>query len=67
MEILFGLAEAKKFCESHEDPRVRAVWRWLCEARSKNAQWCDALNKAEEKLKENNRPKTYEEFLEEGS
>lgn len=45
-KTIFGLAEAKEFCESHEDERVRILWKWLCEAKSKNAKWCEALNAA---------------------
>lgn len=56
---LFGYAEAKAFCETHADERVRIIWKWLCEARNKNARWCDAINKAETKIK------TYEDFLDE--
>jgi hypothetical protein len=47
--MVFGFEEAKQFCESHDDPRIKSLWKWLCESRSKNAQWCDALNSEQEK------------------
>jgi hypothetical protein len=53
----FGIIEAKAFCENHEDIRVKLVWKWLCECRSKNAQWCDALEKEKSKVR------SYEDFL----
>lgn len=46
MSETFGYAEAKEFCEAHSDPRVKVLWKWLCECRSKNAMWADALEKA---------------------
>ena len=42
----FGMQEIKEFCENHEDERVRIVYKRLQEARSKNAQWCEALEKS---------------------
>ena len=48
---LFGASEAKEFCEQHEDERVRLVWKWLCECRSKNARWCAALENEKEKVR----------------
>ena len=45
----FGLAEMQQFVEAHSDSRVRAIWRRLVEARSKNARWCEAAAAAEKK------------------
>lgn len=47
----FGYKEIKEFAENHEDERVRIMYRRLCEARSKNAKWCEEV----EKLKEENK------------
>lgn len=45
----FGIPEIKAFAESHEDERVRIMYARLCEARSKNAKWCEALEKLQKK------------------
>lgn len=52
MSETFGIFEAKSFCENHDDERVRVIWKWLVECRSKNAQWCSALAKAELRVNE---------------
>lgn len=48
--MLFGIPEIKEFAENHEDIRVRIIYKKLCEARSKNARWLEALNKANETI-----------------
>lgn len=45
--MLFGLAEMEKFAEESNDPRVKAMWKRLRGALSKNSKWCSALAKAE--------------------
>ncbi len=52
MSEKFGVIEAKEFCEHHEDVRVRLVWKWLCECRSKNARWAEALLKEQRMVNE---------------
>lgn len=42
----FGLPEIKEFAENHSDERIRIMYAYLCEARSKNAKWCEALAEA---------------------
>lgn len=54
INMKFGNKEIKAFAENHEDERVRIIYHRLCEARSKNASWCNKVAELEreiEKLK----------------
>lgn len=48
---MFGFKEAKEFCENSKDERIKYLWKWLCECRSKNALFHEAFIKEEKKVK----------------
>ena len=49
--MLFGLPEMKVFAETSSDPRIKALWSRLKEARRKNALWCDEVNTLRDQLR----------------
>jgi len=49
--MLFGLPEMKVFAETSSDPRIKALWARLKEARKKNALWCEEVNTLREQLR----------------
>jgi hypothetical protein len=49
--MLFGLPEMKVFAETSSDPRIKALWARLEEARKKNALWCEEVNTLREQLR----------------
>ena len=42
----FGYAEMRDWAEQSDDPRVKSMWGQLEECRSKNAQWCATVIRA---------------------
>jgi hypothetical protein len=49
--MLFGLPEMKVFAETSSDPRIKALWARLEEARRKNALWCEEVNTLRNQLR----------------
>ena len=49
--MLFGLPEMKVFAETSSDPRIKALWARLEEARRKNALWCNEVNTLRDQLR----------------
>jgi hypothetical protein len=49
--MLFGLPEMKVFAETSSDPRIKALWSRLEEARKKNALWCEEVNTLRDQLR----------------
>ena len=50
--MIFGIPEIREFAKNHEDPRVRIMLKRLNESISKNARWCEEVNRLNEQIKE---------------
>ena len=46
----FGIPEIIEYAKTVTDPKVKIILKRLFEARSKNAQWCNALAKAQGRI-----------------